>query len=221
MVKAGQPSRLDLLFEPPKESATAAEYSPSPRGFLRRIRRLLCISLGPMCSVTLANASPDGSVQSACPSSCEGAMQAFPHHYSVTARATPSDDVALDSGNLPSIRSAPPVEFGGPGDRWSPEALLVAAVADCFIITFRAIAGVSRLPWTSLACDVSGTVDRVDRVTQFTHLDVRARLRVPSGTNEERALRLLTKAEETCLVTKSLKATTHLEASVEIDTPSV
>lgn len=144
-------------------------------------------------------------------------MTPFPHHYAVSARATPTDDVAIESRGLATMPSAPPPEFGGPGDRWSPETLFVAAVADCFVLTFRGIASFSHLPWTSLTCEVSGTVDRVERVTQFTHLDVRARLRVPAGTNEERALRLLAKAEETCLVTRSLKATPHLEASVEFD----
>jgi len=145
-------------------------------------------------------------------------MQAFPHHYSVVARAGAEGDVGLESDRLPPISSAPPAEFGGPGDRWSPETLLVAAVADCFILTFRAIAGLSRLPWTSLACDVVGTVDRVERVTQFTRIEVRARLRVPAGAKEDQALRLLTKAEETCLVTNSLKVRPHLEAVVEIET---
>ena len=63
---------------------------------------------------------------------------------------------------------------------------------------------------------MTGTVDRVDRVTQFTALEVRARLRVPSGANEEQARRLLAKAEETCLVTNSLKVQPHLESTVEI-----
>jgi organic hydroperoxide reductase OsmC/OhrA len=144
-------------------------------------------------------------------------MHPFPHVYAVAAKATPTGDVTLESSGLPAIPSAPPTEFGGPGDRWSPETLLTGAVADCFILTFRSIAQFSKLRWTSLVCEVSGTVDRVDRVTQFTHFDVRARLRVPAGTNEEQALRLLAKAEETCLVTRSLKATPHLEAQVEFD----
>jgi hypothetical protein len=53
------------------------------------------------------------------------------------------------------------------------------------VLTFRGIAGVSRFSWVSLECSVAGTVDRVDRVTQFTALEVRARFRVPSGANEE------------------------------------
>jgi len=144
-------------------------------------------------------------------------MHPFPHNYEVSARATPDGDVAVEGARLPSIQSAPPAEFGGPGDRWSPETLLVAAVADCFILTFRAIASFSRLSWVSLTCEVSGVVDRVDRVTQFTGFNVRARLRVPTGADVEQARRLLIKAEQTCLVTQSLKAAAHLDAVVETD----
>jgi organic hydroperoxide reductase OsmC/OhrA len=146
-------------------------------------------------------------------------MQPFPHRYSVVATSDTQGDVALYGERLPSIASAPPTEFGGPGDRWSPETLFVAAVADCFVLTFRGIAGLSRFPWVSLECGVTGTVDRVDRVTQFTALDVRARLTVPPGANEEQARRLLSKAEETCLVTNSLKVRPHLEALVDVEAP--
>jgi uncharacterized OsmC-like protein len=68
-----------------------------------------------------------------------------------------------------------------------------------------------------LDCNVIGEVDRVDRVTQFTELRVHARLRVPVGTNEDQARRLLAKAEETCLVTNSLKVHPQLEAIVEFE----
>jgi peroxiredoxin-like protein len=142
-------------------------------------------------------------------------MQEFPHRYSVAAVASAAGEVTLESDRLLSLVSAPPVEFGGPGDRWSPETLLVAAIADCFVLTFRAIAGASKLPWTSLRCDVEGTLDRVERVIRFTGFLVRASLRVPAGTNEEQARRLLAKAEQSCLITNSLKGTSHLEAEVE------
>jgi len=59
-------------------------------------------------------------------------------------------------------------------------------------------------------------VDRVEHVTQFTGFVVRARLRVPEGTDEAQALRLLAKAEQTCLVTNSLKGGAHLDAEVEV-----
>lgn len=143
-------------------------------------------------------------------------MQPFPHYYAVAAAADAVNDVTLDSNGLPTLPSAPPTEFDGPGNRWSPETLLVAAVVDCFILTFRGIASFSKLPWISLRCDATGTVDRVERVTQFTALEIRARLRVTAGANAEQAQRLLVRAEETCLVTNSLKAKPHLDAAVEV-----
>jgi organic hydroperoxide reductase OsmC/OhrA len=142
-------------------------------------------------------------------------MQDFPHRYSAAARANAEGEVGLESERLPSLRSAPPAAFGGPGDLWSPETLLVAAVADCFVLSFRAIARASKLSWTSLECEVEGTLDRVDRVTQFTEFLIRASLRVPAGTDQERAQRLLARAEQSCLITNSLKAESRLSANVE------
>jgi organic hydroperoxide reductase OsmC/OhrA len=44
-----------------------------------------------------------------------------------------------------------------PGDRWPSETLLVAAMADCFMLTFRALAARSKLPRVSLTAEVPGT----------------------------------------------------------------
>ena len=143
-------------------------------------------------------------------------MQDLPHKYSVSATAGSSSNVQLSSPGLDAIESAPPAEFGGPGDVWSPETLLVAAVADCFILTFRAIARASKLDWTSLSCDVEATLDKIDRVTRFTEFTQRVTLDVPAGTDETKAIRLLEMAEKNCLITSSLTATTHLEAEVRV-----
>jgi organic hydroperoxide reductase OsmC/OhrA len=144
-------------------------------------------------------------------------MQDLPHHYSVAAGAQAEGPVVLSSEGLPDLASAAPQQFGGPGDRWSPETLLVAAVADCFILSFRAIARASKLAWTSLECRVEGTLDRVDRAMQFTAFHVRASLRVAPGVSEEQARRILEKAERSCLISNSLKAPSHLEAEVRLE----
>ena len=141
-------------------------------------------------------------------------MEAFPHAYHVRATATAEGDVLLHGEAAEPLASAPPAQFGGPGDRWSPESLLVAAVADCFVLSFRAIARASRLDWRRLDCEAEGTLDRVERVTRFTRFEVRAELEVPIGTDEDKARRLLEKAEATCLITNSLSAPVHLEVRV-------
>jgi len=141
-------------------------------------------------------------------------MQSFPHHYKVSARADTSGDVSLTSAGLDAIQSAPPAEFGGPGDEWSPETLLTASVAGCFILTFRAIARASRMEWTALDCEVEATLDHTDGPTRFTGFVVRATLSVPEGTDIGKAGRLLEKAEEGCLITNSLVGPARLEAEV-------
>jgi len=146
-------------------------------------------------------------------------MREFPHHYTATAAGGPDGDVRLEGLRLPPLRSAAPAEFDGPGDRWSPETLVTAAVADCFVLTFRAIAKFSRLPWRSLSCQAKGTLDRVERVTRFTAFTMKVVLRVPAGTSVEQARRLLQRAEESCLITNSLKAPVTLEIDVQAEEP--
>lgn len=141
-------------------------------------------------------------------------MQDLPHHYGVSASADTQSHVVISSEGLPSLDTAAPAEFGGPGDIWSPETLLVGTVANCFVLTFRAIARASRLEWDSLSCDVSGTLDKIEGVTQFTRFDLTALLTVPEGSDEKKAQRLLEKAERHCLITCSLKAEAHLNAKV-------
>ena len=141
-------------------------------------------------------------------------MQDLPHPYHVNASAEAEGNITLKAEDLPQLVTAPPAEFGGPGDQWSPETLLVGAVADCFILTFRAIARASKLEWTTLECSAEGVLDRVERVTRFTAFTVRATLTVPAGSDPDKARRLLEKAEGSCLVTRSMLAETHLEAEV-------
>jgi organic hydroperoxide reductase OsmC/OhrA len=141
-------------------------------------------------------------------------MHPYPHRYTVAAASEPTGDVRLSGDRLPALPSAPPVEFDGPGDRWSPETLLCAAVADCFQLSFRAIARASRFEWRSLECTVEGTLDKVESTPRFTEIIVRATLHAPAGANRERAVRLMEKAEQACLITNSLRATCRLEPTV-------
>ncbi len=143
-------------------------------------------------------------------------MQPLPHHYAVTACASPNGDVHLGADGIPALLTATPPEFDGPDDRWSPETLLVAAVADCFALTFRGIARNSKLLWSSFECDATGTLDRVGDAVRFTDVHLHASLTVPPETSVELATRVLEKAEQRCLVSRSLNASVHLESRVTV-----
>lgn len=143
-------------------------------------------------------------------------MQKLPHYYAATASARSTGLVELSSPGLMSIQTEPPKQYGGSGDLWSPETLLVAAVADCFFLTFRAIARASSFDWVSLDCDVTGTLSREESATRFTDFQIRAVLIVPIGANKVKATQLLEKSEQSCLITSSLKSTTHLAVEVKV-----
>ena len=143
-------------------------------------------------------------------------MQNFPHRYVVIADGTATGRVLVSSNKLPTWITDAPLEFDGPGDAWSPETMLVGAVANCFILTFRAIARASKFEWSRLTCSVNGLLDRVERVTQFTAVELTVKLQVPAGADTEKAQRLLEKAEQNCLITNSLKAKVELRAEVRV-----
>lgn len=143
-------------------------------------------------------------------------MHPFPHHYVVNAAVRPDGDVPLSSAGMRIIESAPPKEFDGPGNQWSPEGLLTAAVADCFVLGFRAIATASKFAWTNLEARTQGTLDRVEGKMRFTRFDTHARLHIPPGADVERAKKLLEKAEFNCLVANSLNSERHLTMEVAV-----
>lgn len=141
-------------------------------------------------------------------------MKPFPHRYEVRIAGGPEGYATLSSGGVPDLRTAPPLDFDGPGDAWSPEQLLLAAVQACFLLTFRAVAVASRIEFTSLAVDGEGIVDRQDGRTHFTEIILRPRLTLPAGADWVRVQRALEKAERTCLVSASLDTPIRLEPEI-------
>lgn len=143
-------------------------------------------------------------------------MDPYPHHYFVHADASETGPVQLGSPGLVALETAPPREFGGPGDRWSPETLLLGAVTDCYVLSFRAIARASSVAWSALHVEAEGVLDRADGVTRFSEIQLRARLTAGTGVASARAQRLLEKAEQNCLVSRSLACPVHLETEILI-----
>ena len=141
-------------------------------------------------------------------------MHPYPHRYMVSVGASPEGALLLNAEGLPEIASLPPPEFDGPGGYWSPETLLLAAVGDCMVLTFRAIAKASRFEWRELSANVEGLLERIDGNGRFTRIETRVRLVVPAGADAARARKLLEKAEQGCPISNSLTAERHLECEV-------
>jgi organic hydroperoxide reductase OsmC/OhrA len=97
---------------------------------------------------------------------------------------------------------------------WSPETLLCASLADCFILTFRAVARAAKLEWLHLECRVEGVLERVAQRSEFTRYTTIATLTVPAGADSAKAHQLLERAERGCLIANSVRGARVLEAEI-------
>ena len=137
-------------------------------------------------------------------------MKPLPHRYAVRIAGGPVGHATLTSPGVPDLVTAAPADFDGPGDAWSPEQLLVAAVEACFLLTFRAIAQASQIEFTALAVEGEGIVDRANGGMRFTEIVLRPRVALPAGVDHTRLRRALEKAERACLVSASLSTPIRL-----------
>jgi peroxiredoxin-like protein len=145
-------------------------------------------------------------------------MEELPHTYRITLQGGAIGSAEVAAPGLPLLSLAPPATFGGPGDKWSPEELLLSAVASCFLFTLRAVTTASRVAFTSVECEANGILDRIEGGLAFRDILLKARINAPADTNRDRLERLVKKAEQNCLITRSLKTQIRIEA--EIATPA-
>lgn len=141
-------------------------------------------------------------------------MHPYPHVYSVSASGAATGVVPVTASGVPTIDTAPPPEFDGPGGLWSPETLLVAAVANCFILTFRGVARAAKLEWERVECRVEGVLERTEGVTRFSRFRTHATLHLAAAADRSKAHDALERAEQLCLIANSLRGERQLEVVI-------
>jgi peroxiredoxin-like protein len=116
-----------------------------------------------------------------------------------------------------AIHFAAPPEFGGLEGRWTPEDLLLCAVASCYTTTFRALADYSKFEYADLGVEVEGTVRKTDSGYSFDEITIRPNLTICGEQEQDRALRLLQKAKAVCLVSRALSVPQTFEPRVQVN----
>jgi organic hydroperoxide reductase OsmC/OhrA len=137
------------------------------------------------------------------------------HTYRVTAWWNAGKTGLAKSDSAPNaIHFAAPPQFGGLEGRWSPEDLLLCAVAGCFTTTFRAVADNSKFDYTDLEVEVDGTVRKAESGYEFAGIVIRPTLTISDIQELPRAERLLEKAKRLCLVSRALVMPQRFESRV-------
>lgn len=141
------------------------------------------------------------------------------HEYRVNLSRTGDRVASLEaSGISETIEVATPPEFpGGVEGVWSPEHLFTASVVSCFFTTFEAIAEYSKFDFVDLKVESSGVMEKMDGKFVMSKVLLKAVLTIKDETGEKKGHRLLEKAEQICLITRSVKTEVHLEPTVVIE----
>jgi len=143
------------------------------------------------------------------------------YHYRSEATWTSNRRGIVEAEDIPrTINFSAPLEFQGEPGLWTPEHLLVSAVATCYLTTFRAIAEISHFQMESLQVATEGILEKLEGGLRFTQIIIRPVLTVANEDDRERGLRLLEKAERACLVTRSLNSQVVLEPTVAVEIPT-
>ncbi|MGA7293427.1 MAG: OsmC family protein [Terriglobales bacterium] len=139
------------------------------------------------------------------------------HRFRVVAWWASGRTGLAKSGSAPNaIHFTSPPAFGGIDGRWTPEDLLLCAVASCYTTTFRAIAEGSKFEHTDLQVEVEGDIRKAQVGYAFSEVIVRVNLTILRPEDEARALKLLHKTEGLCMVSRALSVQKKFEPHVQI-----
>jgi organic hydroperoxide reductase OsmC/OhrA len=135
--------------------------------------------------------------------------------FHVCASPLPSRRIRLTSDGKAPLEAAVPPEFrGGTPGIWSPEDLLVASVASCYVITFVSLAAQRDLAVHRLAVEGVGHVTRrAEGRVGFVLIELRVELTVDAACIEE-AERVARAAKQRCLIGHALEVPIELELDV-------
>ncbi len=130
------------------------------------------------------------------------------HIYDVTIDWKEGRIGTMSSSRLEeSISVATPPEFpGGVEGIWSPEHLFVASVSSCFMTSFTAIAEYSKFNFLSLKVKSEGKMSREDGKYVMSQITLMPELIITDEKYLKKGIRLLEKAEEICLISRSIKS---------------
>lgn len=113
------------------------------------------------------------------------------------------------------IEVATPPEFPkGIEGIWTPEHLFVAAVSGCLMTTFLAIAENSTLDFVKFSCEAKGKLEMIDGKLLMTEILLKPTVVIHEEVHKNKAIRIIKKAEDSCLISRSIKSKVITEINV-------
>jgi organic hydroperoxide reductase OsmC/OhrA len=139
------------------------------------------------------------------------------HQFRVVAWWSSGQTGLAKSNSAPNaIHFTAPAAFGGMEGRWTPEDLLLCALASCFTTTFQTLAEHSNFEYTDLEVVADAIVNKARKGYSFDEVVIRPHLRVVLEQSRRLGLQLLEKTNELCMISRALAITPKIEFNVEV-----
>ncbi|ANF95885.1 OsmC family protein [Paenibacillus bovis] len=124
----------------------------------------------------------------------------------------------ISTGNLNTVISIPQ-PMGGPGTGTNPDEMLLGAAATCYIITLAAMLERSDIAVDRLTMRSEGHVDVTNNIFTYKEIIHRPQIILAADASErqqEKALMLAHKAEQSCMISRAVAGNVQLSTVPDI-----
>jgi len=122
----------------------------------------------------------------------------------------------VDFEGKPSLEVTASPDYKGDAARLNPEDLLVAAMASCQMLTYLAIAGMSKVEVLEYRDEAVGKLEKVEGKIRMSRIDLKPRITISAASNRDRAVALVAKAHEQCFIANSVTTQVVVEPEFEV-----
>jgi organic hydroperoxide reductase OsmC/OhrA len=138
-------------------------------------------------------------------------------NFEVFSQSTWGIDTPISAStnkSFPEIGLSIPPEFSGPGTGYSPEDLYALALLNCYLATFKFVAEKSKLQFQAISgkavLEVGDTESRKNWMRK-----VKLTINLSGAENPTRALNLLVKTKDHCMIHQSVHSEIEIDFNVE------
>ena len=112
--------------------------------------------------------------------------------------------------------ATPPQFQNGVEKVWSPEHLFTAAVNSCLMTTFLAVAENSKLEFKKFSSKAYGKLEKIDGRYIMSEITLIPSLTIFREEDRDKAIRILNKSEESCLISNSVRSKIVMTAEIKV-----
>ena len=122
----------------------------------------------------------------------------------------------LKSGNAPELSVAPPVEFGGPAGKWTPEKLFISSIQSCMMGTFLYFTEKLKVNMQSYGSTAKGIMNMTPAGLRFTQIDVHINAKTDDEQSHEKliSINMKEKIEKYCPVSAAVSCPINLTINI-------